>query len=141
MANGPPTTIGVCSDSDRMGGRAGLSGLVESVATDVVKETNGSRGMGIGPGRPLGIVRDRARRYFDEQIETLARIAAGEIMESVVMKDGSVVEVPPKLDTRIRAIATLGKFGLGTNIGPESANQRVLEVRVVDESKEKQGLE
>ena len=76
MASGAVATRGVCSDSDRMVGRAGLSALVESVATDVGKETNGSHGMGIGPGRPPGIVRERALRHFDKHIETLARIAA-----------------------------------------------------------------
>ena len=141
MAGNQTTSVDMTPVARPWEGRAGLNALVEPVATGVGVETNGSRGMGIGPGRPPGIVRDRARRYFDEHVETLARIAAGEIMESVVMKDGSVVEVPPKLDTRIRAIATLGKFGLGTKFAAESTEKRELVVRVVDESKEKQRLE
>jgi len=121
-------------------GRAGLEALVEPVGANVGAE-NGTRGIGIGPGRPPALIRERARRYFDELIERLALIAAGLINETVVLRDGSVVEVRPKLDTQIRAIVALGKFGIGTKVESGSTEKRELVVRVVHEGKKVPRLE
>ncbi len=88
---------------------------------------------GLGPGRPPQIVRERARRYFAEHIETLNNIACGTELDG----SGST----PTTSERIRAIVALGKFGIGTNFGPEPRDRPVLEVRVVDESKEMPRLE
>ena len=141
MARNRTASVDVAAEVRPFAGRAGINALLEPVSANVDDEANGSRGLGIGPGRPPGLIRERARRYFDERLERLALIAAGQINETVVLKDGSLVEVPPKLDTQIRAIATLGKFGLGTKFAAESAEKRELVVRVVDEAKERPRLE
>ena len=88
---------------------------------------------GLGPGRPPEIVRERARRYFAEHIETLNSIACGTELDG----SGST----PTTSERIRAIVALGKFGLGTKFAAEATEKRELEIRIVDESKEMPRLE
>ncbi len=97
-----------------------------------------------GPPNPKGIVRERAARYFDEHIETLARIAAGEEFVAVVGPNGEPMVDDkgeplgyrtPSINDRINAIKTLGAFGIGVKVESTVDERRLLEVRVVYEGK------
>lgn len=69
-----------------------------------------------GTGRPPSAIRRELRETFADLISHLQRIAAGEVVEKVVMPGGEETEImrSASVADRIRAMDLLAKYGLGT---------------------------
>jgi hypothetical protein len=79
-----------------------------------------------GPGRPRDEVRQAYLQSYDERREILERIADGDEPDVALTNLGPIA-VPPRLDTRIRAVEALGR-GAGMGSIPEKPDntQRVV---------------
>lgn len=87
-----------------------------------------------GPGRPPSAIRELMRLHLVDQIPTLVDIARGEPVVKIKLADGtdtgSTVSATP--GDRIRAIETLAKYGLGSQIqAPTGEDGEEMPVQVI----------